>query len=74
MSQLSPGGAPHGSLDARLAEFADAVDDHTRQVIDAAPLPAELDGMLRYHLGWVDERFQPTAAPRGKRMRRPSVC
>jgi geranylgeranyl diphosphate synthase, type I len=66
------GGADRG-LAARLAEFAAAVDEHTREVLDAAALPSHLDGMVRYHLGWVDQRFQPVEAPRGKYLR-PALC
>jgi geranylgeranyl diphosphate synthase type I len=59
-------GAP---LDALLAEFATAVDDSICALLDGAALPPELDGMLRYHLGWVDERFRPVASGGGKRVR-----
>ena len=34
---------------------------------------AGLFGMLRYHLGWVDEAFRPQAAESGKRIR-PLMC
>ncbi|HEX5416388.1 MAG TPA: polyprenyl synthetase family protein [Chloroflexota bacterium] len=34
---------------------------------------AEIYDLLRYHLGWLDERFQPTAARSGKRLR-PTFC
>lgn len=30
-------------------------------------------GMMRYHLGWVNERFQPASADVGKRLR-PTLC
>lgn len=30
-------------------------------------------GMMHYHMGWVDEHFQPYAAPAGKRLR-PILC
>jgi geranylgeranyl diphosphate synthase type I len=30
-------------------------------------------GMMRYHMGWVDETFQPKLAPAGKRLR-PMLC
>ena len=73
MSQRASPGQPGALLDARLAEFADAVDQSARRLLDAADLPADLDGMLRYHLGWVDEHFQPVSAPRGKQIR-PALC
>jgi geranylgeranyl diphosphate synthase, type I len=56
-------------FDALLAEFAAAVDEHARALLDEAALPGQLDGMLRYHLGWVDERFQPVSFGGGKRVR-----
>jgi len=59
-------GAP---LDTLLAEFAAAVDDSVRALLDSVALPPELDGMLRYHLGWVDECFRPVASAGGKRVR-----
>lgn len=34
---------------------------------------ASMYGMFRYHLGWVDERFEPTAGAPGKRLR-PVFC
>jgi geranylgeranyl diphosphate synthase type I len=60
-------------LEARLSVFSDAVDRHMRQVLERAELPDDLVGMVSYHLGWVDEAFQPTDAPRGKRLR-PALC
>jgi geranylgeranyl diphosphate synthase type I len=60
-------------LDARLGELADAVDAHMRAVVDGAALADDLAGMLRYHLGWVDEHFETTHAPRGKHLR-PALC
>jgi geranylgeranyl diphosphate synthase, type I len=73
VSHAAPTDNPRQALDARLAEFADAVDQHMRRVIDQAPVPDDLLGMLRYHLGWVDEHFEPTIAPRGKHVR-PALC
>jgi geranylgeranyl diphosphate synthase type I len=73
VSQPCPDTAPRQALDSRLATFADAVDEHMRRLIDTAPLPDDLAGMLRYHLGWADERFEPTVAPRGKHLR-PALC
>ena len=69
----APLGTQHSALRTRLAELAGAVDEHVQALLDAAAAPAGLDGMLRYHLGWVDERFQPVAAARGKRLR-PALC
>ena len=60
-------------LQARLAAYADAVDDFLARRLDALPGPPELANMLRYHLGWVDEHFQPAARAGGKRIR-PALC
>ncbi len=30
-------------------------------------------GMIHYHMGWVDQSFQPTSSPAGKRLR-PMLC
>mgnify|MGYP005850928861 FL=1 len=57
-----------------LRPYLDALEATLRGIF-ASPSP-ELDvffGMMRYHLGWVDEHFQPVAAPRGKRVR-PLIC
>jgi geranylgeranyl diphosphate synthase, type I len=66
-------GQPGASLAARLAEFTAAIDEYAQRLITSAELPADLDGMLRYHLGWVDEQFRPVTAPRGKHLR-PALC
>lgn len=62
------------ALDQQLAVFSSAVDSEMRARIDAAVLPAELAGMLRYHLGWADEQLQPIAAPGGGKHVRPALC
>lgn len=53
-----------------------AVDTAMRRQLDEAeragshvPALADFYGMLRYHLGWVDERFAPAHANSGKRLR-----
>jgi geranylgeranyl diphosphate synthase type I len=71
-ARSAPDPAPP-ALDARLATFAAAVDDRIRALLDEANAPAELDGMLRYHLGWADADFRPTPAAGGKRLR-PAIC
>ncbi|HLI26232.1 MAG TPA: polyprenyl synthetase family protein [Chloroflexota bacterium] len=60
-------------LQARLAAYAAAVDDFLARRLDALPGPPALANMLRYHLGWVDERFQPAPHAGGKRIR-PALC
>jgi len=44
-----------------------------RLVTATEDAPQLLYGMVRYHLGWVDERFQPVKVERGKRLR-PLIC
>src|SRR5262249_12613709 len=56
-------------LPARLADFCAAVDDYVDKLVRGRALPRELDGLVRYHLGWVDQEFQPLDAPRGKGVR-----
>ena len=51
-----------------FTRYLPALEATMRQAIpDAAP--EALYGMLRYHLGWVDTAFQPTAHKAGKRLR-----
>lgn len=57
------------SLSTILARYADLVSATTRQVLDPYTEPHEFFGMMRYHLGWVDERLEPIAAARGKGLR-----
>ncbi len=56
-------------LDGLVDQYSVAVDEYVASLLGRMGLPAELDGMVRYHLGWVDERFQPAPAARGKRVR-----
>lgn len=51
-----------------FARYLPALEATMRQAIPDAK-PAALYGMLRYHLGWVDSSFQPTADKAGKRLR-----
>jgi len=47
-----------------------------REHLEPADLPPNAPGhygMMRYHLGWLDERLEPAAAPTGKRLR-PLIC
>ncbi len=60
-------------LEARLAQFSEAVDGQMRRALDQAGLPHDLAGMLQYHLGWVDDQFHPVSAARGKQIR-PTLC
>ncbi|GAB4453802.1 MAG: polyprenyl synthetase family protein [Anaerolineae bacterium] len=58
------------SLDAFMTRYLPPLEAEMRRVVGA--LPAEPDDyslMLRYHLGWVDERGQPCDGASGKRVR-----
>src|SRR5207248_10122914 len=57
------------TLSAVLARYAALVDTQMRHVLAAYTEPHGFYGMMRYHLGWVDERLEPVAAARGKRLR-----
>jgi geranylgeranyl diphosphate synthase type I len=60
------------------SEYVPAIDAEMSAVLDERPEPLDLYDYLRYHLGWVDEDFQPLAQPLqrrygGKRLR-PILC
>jgi len=57
-----------------LQPYVEAVEA-TMQALLTAPSPEvePLYGMLRYHLGWADERFRPVHTLGGKRVR-PLLC
>ncbi|HID86909.1 MAG TPA: polyprenyl synthetase family protein [Anaerolineae bacterium] len=57
-----------------LARYAPAVEAEMQAVL-ATPHPslAPFYNMMGYHLGWLDQRFQPTEARTGKRVR-PALC
>src|SRR5918912_624382 len=57
------------SLSAVLARYAALVDTQMRHTLAAYTEPRGFYGMMRYHLGWVDERLEPVAAARGKGLR-----
>jgi geranylgeranyl diphosphate synthase type I len=59
----------HDSLSAVLARYAALVDTQMRHTLAAYTEPRGFYGMMRYHLGWVDERLEPVAAARGKGLR-----
>lgn len=56
-------------IDRAIARYAALVDREIRRVLDAHAAPHDFYGMLRYHLGWVDQRFEPVAAAHGKGLR-----
>jgi len=47
------------TLDRWVEERIAWVEEEIEAVLSAAPADLELYRMLRYHLGWCDERFQP---------------
>jgi geranylgeranyl diphosphate synthase type I len=51
-----------------FARYLPALEATMRQAIPDTT-PDALYGMLRYHLGWVDTAFRPTADKAGKRLR-----
>src|SRR5256885_3294266 len=57
------------ALTALLARYAALVDAQMQHVLAAYTEPRGFYGMMRYHLGWVDERLQPVAAAHGKGLR-----
>ena len=60
-------------VDAVLEEYRGYVDPEMARVVDAQGRVGTLYDMMRYHLGWTDERFQPAPRSRGKRFR-PAMC
>ncbi len=70
MSSKAPRTVPQPSMFARFR------GDVERELILSIPTDeSALDGMLRYHLGWADEKGQPLASPtpQGKALR-PTLC
>jgi len=60
------------SLD--LSPYLDAVEHELETVLSIEKgAAAPLYHMMQYHMGWLDQSFQPTDAPRGKRLR-PVLC
>ena len=54
--------------------YLPTLEHEMRQLVTATEDgPQMLYGMVRYHLGWVDESFQPVKVERGKRLR-PIIC
>jgi geranylgeranyl diphosphate synthase type I len=57
----------------RLSSYADALRACMNDLFDVAPGLEPFYGMMAYHLGWIDENFQPNNARAGKNLR-PSLC
>ena len=61
-------------LETFLERYLPALQEEMRAVVRVRePRHAALFGMLRYHLGWVDEQLQRVEAYHGKRIR-PLLC
>ncbi|HHS97737.1 MAG TPA: polyprenyl synthetase family protein [Chloroflexi bacterium] len=62
------------SLSAFTSRYLSALEAEMQAVVSAsAPTVRDLYGYLRYHLGWVDDRFRPHRGRTGKRLR-PILC
>ena len=64
---------PEQEVTAILSEYGGYVDGEMRRVLDARQRVGTLYDMMRFHLGWTDERFRRTTKGRGKRFR-PAMC
>jgi geranylgeranyl diphosphate synthase type I len=63
-----------GELEKFFERWLPAIEEEMHTVVRPhEPGQAELFGMLRYHLGWVDALFQPCDARSGKQLR-PLLC
>ncbi len=62
------------AVSADLSAYLAAIEEELRAIL-AIPeeMAAPLYQMMHYHLGWLDTRFAPEDAPRGKRLR-PALC
>lgn len=54
-----------------FSRYRPFVDERLKVALDRGDLP--LYKMLRYHMGWLDEEFRPSAANTGKAVR-PALC
>jgi len=62
------------SLKSVSERYLPLIEAELRQVLAAQdPRLTSFYGMMRYHLGWVDERFSPVQGDAGKRLR-PLLC
>ena len=69
--QRSP--SPRSVADA-IANYLVALEGELRSIVTSChPAMDPLYGMMRYHMGWTDAHFRPTARETGKRLR-PLLC
>src|SRR5947209_5639412 len=57
------------TLTTTLARYTGMVDAEVRAVLDEHEASHDFYGMLRYHLGFVDERLEPVVGTLGKGLR-----
>lgn len=65
---------PDGELSAFMGHWLPQIEQEMREIL--APVDEAVSAhydMMRYHLGWADEDFQPQNYPTGKRLR-PILC
>ena len=68
-----PSRSPRAIADA-MADYLVALEGELRSIVRSSrPAVDPLCGMMRYHLGWTDANFRPTARETGKRLR-PLLC
>ena len=64
----------NGELSAFMGHWLPQIEDEMRAILSAGDEPVrDHYNMMRYHLGWADESFQPQSYPTGKRLR-PILC
>lgn len=56
-----------------LNEHLDKIDNEIKDVLKGRDFPTQLYDMMRYHLGWLNERLESTEQYKGKRFR-PTMC
>jgi geranylgeranyl diphosphate synthase type I len=56
-----------------LSAYTEVVEEEMEALFQAHPKFKSFYGMMRYHLGWADERLLPTRVQAGKRLR-PALC
>ena len=57
-----------------LSPYIEAIEHELKDILSTEKgSTSPLYQMMRYHMGWLDQRFQPADAPHGKRLR-PVLC
>ena len=65
---------PNGELSAFMGQWLPRIEEEMRAILDAGDETVSAHyNMMRYHLGWADEDFEPQSYPSGKRLR-PILC